>query len=88
MLEAQAVGARIGLAIPGTPDERHDVTRKLGAMRTSMLQDADAGKPLELDALVGAVREIAQHLGMATPGIDALFGLARLNARVRGLYPE
>jgi 2-dehydropantoate 2-reductase len=86
MLEAQAVGERIGLPIPSTPDERHAVTRKLGAMRTSMLQDVDAGKPLELDALVGAVREIAQHLGLDTPSIDALFGLARLNARVRGLY--
>jgi 2-dehydropantoate 2-reductase len=87
MVEAQAIGERIGLPIASTPDERHAVTRKLGAMRTSMLQDADAGKPLELDALVGAVREIAQHLGLPTPGIDALFGLARLSARVRGLYP-
>jgi 2-dehydropantoate 2-reductase len=88
MLEAQAVGERIGLPIASTPEERHAVTRKLGAMRTSMLQDVDAGKALELDALVGAVREIAQHLGLETPAIDALFGLARLNARVRGLYPQ
>ena len=87
MLEAQAIGERIGLAVPGTPEERHAVTRKLGAMRTSMLQDVDAGKPVELDALVTAVREIAQHLGLQTPSIDALLGLARLHARVHGLYP-
>ena len=87
MLEAQAVGERIGLAVPSTPEERHAVTRQLGAMRTSMLQDVDAGKPVELDALVAAVREIAQHLGLQTPSIDALLGLARLHARVRGLYP-
>ena len=68
-------------------EERHAVTRKLGAIQTSMLQDVEAGKPLELDALVAAVREIAQHLGLPTPTIDALLGLARLHARVRGLYP-
>jgi 2-dehydropantoate 2-reductase len=87
MEEARAVGERIGIAIEGSPEERHAVTRKLGAMRTSMLQDVDAGKPVELDALVGAVREIAARAGVATPSIDALFGLARLHARVRGLYP-
>ena len=59
----------------------------LGAFRTSMLQDVDAGRALELDALVGAVREIGQRVGVATPAIDALFGLARLFGRVRGLYP-
>ena len=52
-----------------------------------MLQDLEAGRPLELDALLGATREIAGHLGLATPSIDALFGLARLMARERGLYP-
>jgi 2-dehydropantoate 2-reductase len=87
MLEAQAVGERIGLAVPSTPKSAMPVTRQLGAMRTSMLQDVDAGKPVELDALVAAVREIAQHLGLQTPSIDALLGLARLHARVRGLYP-
>jgi 2-dehydropantoate 2-reductase len=49
-------------------------------------QDLLAGRPLELDALVGAVREIGQHLGLATPNIDALLGLVRLMASERGLY--
>ncbi|MDM4768044.1 2-dehydropantoate 2-reductase [Pelomonas sp. SE-A7] len=86
MREASAIGARIGCAIEQTPEQRHEVTRKLGAFRTSMLQDVEAGRPLELDALVGAVREIGQRLGMATPDTDALLGLARLMARSRGLY--
>jgi len=47
----------------------------------------DAGRPLELDALVGVVREIGQRVGVATPSIDALYGLARLFGRVHGLYP-
>jgi 2-dehydropantoate 2-reductase len=87
MEEAKAIGERIGIPITSTPEERHAVTRKLGAMRTSMLQDVDAGKAVELDAIVGAVREIAQHLATPTPSIDTLLGLARLHARVRGLYP-
>jgi len=87
MLEAQAIGAAIGIPIEQTPTQRHEVTRKLGAFKTSMLQDVEAGRPVELDALVGTVREIGRHLGLATPNIDALFGLARLMARQRGLYP-
>jgi 2-dehydropantoate 2-reductase len=50
-----------------------------------MLQDLEAGRTLEIDALVGAVREIGQHLGLATPNIDTLLGLVRLMAQVRGL---
>jgi 2-dehydropantoate 2-reductase len=53
-----------------------------------MLQDAEAGRAIELDAIVGAVREIGKRLGLATPNIDALFGLARLFGRVHRLYPE
>jgi 2-dehydropantoate 2-reductase len=87
MCEAQAIGAAIGIPIAEDPEARHAVTRKLGRFKTSMLQDCEAGRPLELDALVGAVREIGAHLGLATPNMDALFGLARLMAQQRGLYP-
>jgi 2-dehydropantoate 2-reductase len=87
MQEAAAIGARIGCAIEQSPDDRHAITARLGAIRTSMLQDVEAGRAMELDALVAAVREIGERVGEPTPNIDALLGLARLFGRVRGLYP-
>lgn len=86
MEEAGRIGAAIGCPIAQSGEERNRVTRKLGAFKTSMLQDAEAGRPLEIDALVGAVREIGSHVGIATPNVDALLGLVRLHAQVRGLY--
>ena len=87
MLEAKAIGERIGIPIAQAPEDRHAVTRKLGAFKTSMLQDVQAGRPVELDALVSAVRELGALTGVATPFTDALLGLSRLHARVQGLYP-
>ena len=87
MLEAKAIGAKIGIPIDQQPEDRHAVTRKLGAFRTSMLQDVAAGKPVELDALVTAVRELGQLTGVQTPCTDVLLGLSRLHAQARGLYP-
>ncbi|MBL8319659.1 MAG: 2-dehydropantoate 2-reductase [Burkholderiaceae bacterium] len=87
MREAAAVGAQIGCAIEQTPEDRHVITRKLGSFKPSMLQDVEAGRALELDAIVTVVCEIAQRVGVATPNIDALLGLTRLFARTRGLYP-
>ena len=86
MLEAKAIGEKLGLPIDQQPEDRHAVTRKLGAFKTSMLQDVEAGKPLEIDALVGAVRELGQITHTPTPHTDALLGLTRLMARTRGLY--
>jgi 2-dehydropantoate 2-reductase len=88
MSEAAAIGAHIGCDVQQSPQDRFAVTRKLGAFKTSMLQDAEAGRPLELDALVGAVREIGARVDVATPALDTLFGLARLFGRVRDLYPH
>ena len=87
MLEAREIGARIGLPSADSPQDRHQVTLKLGGFKTSMLQDVEAGKPVELDALVGAVREMGAMCGMATPFTDALLGLTRLRAQQLGLYP-
>jgi 2-dehydropantoate 2-reductase len=81
MAEAAAIGARIGCPTEQTPEARMNVTRQLGAFKTSMLVDAEHGRALELDALVGAVREIGARVGVATPNIDALHGLARLMDR-------
>ena len=74
MLEAREIGARIGVPIAETPEDRHAVTRKLGAFTPSMRQDVEAG------------RELGQLTGVATPFTDALLGLARLHARQLGLY--
>jgi len=80
MLEARAIGMRIGCPIAQTPQDRHAVTRKLGDFVPSMLQDARAGRPLELDALTGAVRELGVLTGVPTPCVDAIHGLARLSS--------
>jgi len=88
MSEAAETGRRIGCAITESGEDRNAITRKLGAFKTSMLQDAEAGRPLEIDALVAAPREIAKAAGVPTPGMDALLGLARLYARTRGLYRD
>ena len=81
MLEAREIGGRIGCPIAQTPQDRHAVTRKLGDFTPSMLQDARAGRPLELNALTGAVRELGALTGVPTPYVDALHGLARLYVR-------
>lgn len=81
MAEAAVVGGKIGLPITDEPESRHKVTEKLGRFKTSMLQDAEAGKPLELDALVSVVREIATQVDVPTPHLDALLGLSRVFAK-------
>ena len=87
MREAATIGAHIGCRIDQTPEDRHAITVKLGAFKTSMLQDVEAGRPIELDTIVAAVQEMGRRLDIATPTIDGLLGLTRLFARVRNLYP-
>ena len=86
MAEAAAIGARIGCPIAQSGTDRMAVTRRLGPFKTSMLQDTEAGRPIELDALVSVVREIGERVGVPTPSLDTLLGLTRLAARTRGLY--
>jgi 2-dehydropantoate 2-reductase len=87
MLEAKAIGEKMGIPIAQTPEDRHAVTLKLGAFKTSMLQDVEAAKTVELDALVSGVQELGRLTQVSTPFTDALLGLSRLHAQVRGLYP-
>lgn len=87
MREAAAIGERIGCRLEQTPEDRHAVTRKLGAFKTSMLQDVEAGRAIELDSIVAAVHEIGRRVGVPSPNIDAILGLTRLFGRVHGLYP-
>ncbi|HYD59090.1 MAG TPA: 2-dehydropantoate 2-reductase [Noviherbaspirillum sp.] len=86
MAEAAPIGARIGCPISQSGQDRMEVTRKLGAFKTSMLQDAEAGKALEIDALVTSVHEIGKLIGVPTPNVNALLGLVRLYGQTRGLY--
>ena len=80
-------GARIGCPITQSGEERGAVTRRLGAFRTSMLQDVEAGKPDELVALVTVVREIGERVGVPTPHIDTLPGWRRCTRACVGYIP-
>ena len=86
MVEAQAVAEALGVKFPIDVDKRIAGGAAVGAHRTSMLQDLDAGRPMEIDALVASVQELARLTGIATPTIDTVLGLVRLRARVAGLY--
>jgi 2-dehydropantoate 2-reductase len=88
MGEAAAIGERIGCRIEQNAEDRHALTAALGVFKTSMLQDVEAGRAIELDALVTAVREIGRRVNLPTGNIDILLGLTRLFGRVRKIYPE
>lgn len=88
MSEAQRVGDAVGLPIPSTPAERIALTRRLGSFTTSMHQDAVAGRPVELDSILGSTLRLARAADVATPSLDALLGLARLHARAHDLLPS
>jgi 2-dehydropantoate 2-reductase len=86
MLEAQTIAEALGVRFPIDVDRRIEGGAAVGAHRTSMLQDLDAGRPMEIDALVGAVQELGRLTGTPTPAIDTVLALVRLRARVAGLY--
>jgi 2-dehydropantoate 2-reductase len=86
MLEAQQIAETLGVKFPIDVDRRIDGGAAVGAHRTSMLQDLDAGRPMEIDALVGSVRELGLVTGTPTPIIDTVFALVSLRGRVAGLY--
>ncbi len=81
MLEAQAIAEILGVRFPVDVDRRIEGAAAVGAHRTSMLQDLEAGRPLETDALVGSVAELGRLTGVATPTIDAVLALVELRAR-------
>jgi 2-dehydropantoate 2-reductase len=78
MREAQAVAERLGVEFKISLDKRIAGAEAVGAHKTSMLQDVEAGRALELEALVGSVRELGRLTGIATPTIDAVYALTRL----------
>jgi 2-dehydropantoate 2-reductase len=85
MAELAAIGEAIGCGIDQSAEDRLRVTERLGAFRTSMLQDVEAGRPIELEALLGAPREIARRVDVPTPALDRLYSVTRLMAESLGL---
>lgn len=81
MEEMAALGARLGLPPLGAPEARMAVARRLGAFRTSMLQDLEAGRALELGPILGGLVELAERAGIAVPTLSGINGLTRLLAR-------
>ena len=87
MVEGQAVAEKLGARFAIDVDKRINGAEQVGAHRTSMLQDLSLGRPMEIDALVGAVAELGRLVGIATPTIDAVYALVRRRAIEAGCYP-
>jgi 2-dehydropantoate 2-reductase len=87
MREAQAVAGKFGITFRVSLDERIDAAAKIGSHKTSMLQDVEAGRPLEIDAVVGSVVEMGELVGVPTPTIKAIYLAAKLLDRRRGVQP-
>jgi len=85
MAELADIGAAVGCPISESGEDRMAVTARLGVFKTSMLQDVEAGQPIELEALLGAPREIARAHGIETPALDRLYGVTKLMAEGLGL---
>jgi 2-dehydropantoate 2-reductase len=86
MREAQEIAETLGVKFPVDVERRIDGGAAVGAHRTSMLQDLEAGRPMEIDALLGSVQELGRVTGTATPTIDTVLALVQLRGRVAGLY--
>ncbi|OYX40709.1 MAG: 2-dehydropantoate 2-reductase [Rhodobacterales bacterium 32-67-9] len=80
MVESQEIAERLGVSFPIDVDRRIDGGAAVGAHRTSMLQDLQAGRPMEIDALVGSVQELGRLTGVPTPTIDIVLALIRQRA--------
>ncbi len=88
MVEAQAIAEKLGVRFAIDVDKRIEGAGRVGAHKTSMLQDLERGRPMEIDALVTAVQELGTLTGVATPAIDTVLALVRRLAVARGCYPE
>ena len=86
MVEAQAVGEALGVNFAIDVDKRIAGAEAVGAHKTSMLQDLERGRPMEIDALVAAVAELGDLTGVETPTLDTVLALVRHRARLAGCY--
>jgi 2-dehydropantoate 2-reductase len=87
MLEAERIGRRLGVHFRVDVERRINGAARVGAHRTSMLQDLERGRPLELDAMLTSVQELGRLVELETPHIDAVLALAQQLGRTTGLYP-
>jgi 2-dehydropantoate 2-reductase len=78
MAETEAVAARLGIELPISIDQRMAGAEKVGAHKTSMLQDYEAGRPMELDAIAGAVVELGEKVGVSMPATRAVYACAKM----------
>jgi 2-dehydropantoate 2-reductase len=86
MREVLAIGRAVGVDAAIDPEARIDMARNLGQFKTSMLQDLEAGKSLEIDGLLTGTLEVARKAGVPAPFTESLSGLARLRAQSTGQY--
>jgi 2-dehydropantoate 2-reductase len=87
MREVLAIGRAVGVDADIDPEARIDMARALGKFKTSMLQDLEAGKALEIDGLLAGTLEIARKAGVKAPFTESLFGLIRARAQATRQYP-
>ena len=80
MEEAAQIGAALGLQADASIEKMLEMIRALGSFKMSMLQDLERKKPLELDAILTVTHELGLLMGVPTPSIDSVLGLARLRA--------
>jgi 2-dehydropantoate 2-reductase len=78
MLEAKAIAQELGIVFRHTIEERLEGAEKVGAHKTSMLQDLEAGRPLETEALLGAILEMGRLTSTSAPTINALYSILKL----------
>jgi 2-dehydropantoate 2-reductase len=86
MLEAQAIGTKLGVRFAIDVDRRIEGAAGIGAHKTSMLQDLERGRPMEIDALVSAVQEMGRLVDVPTPTLDTVLALVVQRARLAGCY--
>ena len=86
MLEAQEIGERLGVRFGIDVDQRIDGAKAVGAHKTSMLQDLERGRPMEIDALVTVVQELGRLVQVSTPTLDTVLALVQQRAREAGCY--